>query len=77
LENFQEDAGVRVPEVLKRFMPVEFSEFIPFVKEAPIDQEETQRQKKQRDGQKSKTKDKEVAEKVAKMTIEDANGVKS
>jgi len=77
LENFQEDAGVRVPEVLKSFMPAEFSEFIPFVKEAPIDQEETQRQKKQRDGQKSKTKDKEVAEKVAKMTIGDANGVKN
>jgi len=71
LENFQEETGVRVPEALKRFMPQEFAEFIPFVKEAPIDQEETQRQKKQKEGQKGKKKDKEVAEKVAKMSIGD------
>merc|ERR1712042_93087 len=75
LENFQEETGVRVPEALKRFMPQEFSEFIPFVKEAPIDQEETQRQKKQKEGQKGKKKEKEVAEKVAKMSIGD--GVQS
>jgi len=71
LENFQEESGVRVPEALKRFMPQDFAEFIPFVKEAPIDQEETQRQKKQKEGQKGKKKDKEVAEKVAKMSIGD------
>merc|ERR1712142_492816 len=71
LENFQEETGVRVPEALKRFMPKEFSDFIPFVKEAPIDQEETQRQKKQKDGQKGKKKEDEVAEKVAKMSLGD------
>lgn len=72
LENFQEETGVRVPEALRRLMPVQYQEFIPFVKEAPIDQEETQRQKKQRDGQKGKKKEKEVAEKIAKMTIGDS-----
>jgi len=72
LENFQEETGVRVPEALKRLMPEQYQQFIPFVKEAPIDQEETQRQKKQRDGQKGKKKEKEVAEKVAKMTIGDS-----
>lgn len=72
LENFQEEDGVRVPDALKPFMPAEYRDTIPFVKEAPIDQEETQKQKKQREGQKHQAKKKEkdgVAEKVAKMTI--------
>lgn len=36
LENYQEEDGVRIPEVLKAFMPPQYKEFIPFVKEAPI-----------------------------------------
>jgi len=51
LENFQTEDGVLVPEALKSFMPAKFREKIPFVKEAPIDQEETQKQKKQKQGQ--------------------------
>jgi len=68
LENYQEAEGIRVPEVLKRLMPEQFKEFIPFVKEAPIDQEETQRQKKQKQGQSKKDKE-AVAQDVAKMNI--------
>merc|ERR1712002_634272 len=30
LENFQEETGVRVPEALKRLMPEQYQEFIPF-----------------------------------------------
>lgn len=31
-------------------MPQKYKEFIPFVKPAPIDQEQTKKQKKQKDG---------------------------
>ena len=51
LENFQEEDGVSVPAALKPFMPTKYQHKIPFVKDAPIDQEETQKQKKQRQGQ--------------------------
>jgi len=37
LENYQEETGIRVPEVLQSFMPEKYREFIPFVKKAPID----------------------------------------
>jgi len=36
LENYQHEDGVKIPEVLKPFMPVQYQESIPFVKEAPI-----------------------------------------
>lgn len=39
LENYQEETGVRVPEALRGFMPTQYKEFIPFVKEAPIVEE--------------------------------------
>jgi seryl-tRNA synthetase len=32
LENYQEEKGIRVPEVLKEFMPDKYKKFIPFVK---------------------------------------------
>lgn len=38
LETYQEEKGIRVPEALQQFMPPKYREFIPFVKEAPIDQ---------------------------------------
>ena len=56
LENYQEEDGVAVPPALAPFMPAKYREKIPFVKEAPIDQEETQRQKKQRQGQQQQQK---------------------
>lgn len=39
LENYQEEDGIRVPEVLQEFMPPAYKNKIPFVKEAPIDLE--------------------------------------
>ncbi|ESN91653.1 hypothetical protein HELRODRAFT_185194 [Helobdella robusta] len=41
LENHQEEDGIRVPEVLKLFMPQAYCEKIPFVKPAPIDQQDS------------------------------------
>jgi len=40
LENHQEEDGVVVPEVLREFMPKKYRERIPFVKPAPIDQQQ-------------------------------------
>lgn len=39
VENYQTDKGIIVPEILKPYMPKKYAEMIPFVKEAPIDQE--------------------------------------
>ncbi|CAF1104498.1 unnamed protein product [Adineta steineri] len=39
LENYQTEDGIIVPEVLKSLMPKKYSEKIPFVKEAPVEQE--------------------------------------
>lgn len=50
LENYQTESGITVPEALKPFMPAGLEDFIPFVKAAPIDEQETKKQKKQRDG---------------------------
>lgn len=43
LETYQVDDGVVVPEVLRAFMPKMYSEKIPFVKEAPIDQSKSKK----------------------------------
>ncbi|EFO21667.2 seryl-tRNA synthetase [Loa loa] len=37
LENYQEENGIRVPEILRQFMPYPYKELIPFIKEAPIE----------------------------------------
>ena len=39
LETYQEEGGVRVPDALHCYMPAKWREFIPFVKEAPIEVE--------------------------------------
>ncbi|CAF1231091.1 unnamed protein product [Rotaria magnacalcarata] len=39
LENYQTDDGIVVPEILKPLMPKKYSEKIPFVKEAVVEQE--------------------------------------
>ncbi|KAK6635194.1 Serine--tRNA ligase, cytoplasmic [Polyplax serrata] len=54
LESNQTADGITVPPVLKEFMPDPYKEFIPFVKPAPIDEEETKKQKKQKEGMKKK-----------------------
>ncbi|XP_052068177.1 serine--tRNA ligase, cytoplasmic-like [Mytilus californianus] len=70
LENNQTEDGVIVPEVLRDFMPDGFKEKIPFVKPAPIDQEETKKQKKTKEGGKKKEKKKEVTDGVQEMTLD-------
>lgn len=56
LENYQTEDGILVPEPLKPFMPESWKVKIPFVKPAPIDQEETKKQKKHKEGQKKAEK---------------------
>lgn len=57
LENNQTDEGIIVPDVLKQYMPDDFSEVIKFVKSAPIEDEKAK--KKQGGKKKSKGKDAE------------------
>ncbi|TNN37574.1 Serine--tRNA ligase, cytoplasmic [Liparis tanakae] len=54
LENYQTEDGVVVPEVLRTFMPPGLTEFIKFVKPAPIDQETSKKAKKSDGGGKKK-----------------------
>ncbi|GIX83310.1 hypothetical protein CEXT_657741 [Caerostris extrusa] len=54
LENYQTETGIKVPDALKPFMPPGLQDEIPFVKPAPIDEAETKKQKKQKDGMKKK-----------------------
>uniref|UniRef100_A0A8C4WSE2 Serine--tRNA ligase, cytoplasmic n=1 Tax=Eptatretus burgeri TaxID=7764 RepID=A0A8C4WSE2_EPTBU len=49
LENYQTEEGIRVPEVLRPFMPPDLSELLKFVKPAPIDQDVIKKQKKQQE----------------------------
>ncbi|KAL5014270.1 hypothetical protein ScPMuIL_008540 [Solemya velum] len=66
LENNQTEDGVIVPSALRPFMPKHLQEKIPFVRPAPIDQEESKKQKKHKEAQKKKDK---IAEDVNKMDI--------
>merc|ERR1712141_936735 len=54
LELYQTETGVKVPEALKPYMPPQYQEEIPFVNSAPIDEAETKKQKKQKEGQQKK-----------------------
>lgn len=47
LEVHQTETGVKVPEALKKYMPEEYQDEIPFVKPAPIDVEQQKKGKKQ------------------------------
>ncbi|XP_065338734.1 probable serine--tRNA ligase, cytoplasmic isoform X1 [Cloeon dipterum] len=47
LENYQTETGIKVPEVLKPYMPAVYQDEIPFVKTAPIEETETKKGKKQ------------------------------
>lgn len=51
LENFQTEEGIKVPEVLKPYLPQQYQELIPFRFPAPIDEEAT---KKKKGGNKNK-----------------------
>ncbi|XP_045164894.2 serine--tRNA ligase, cytoplasmic-like isoform X1 [Mercenaria mercenaria] len=67
LENYQVEDGVLVPEILRNHMPPQYKEKIPFVKPAPIDEQEEKKQKK--GGKKEKPKD--VSKKMDEMAIGD------
>jgi len=51
LENFQTEEGIKVPEVLKPYLPPQYQELIPFRFPAPIEEEAT---KKKKGGNKNK-----------------------
>lgn len=69
LENYQTDDGVIIPEVLREFMPEMYKEKLPFVRPAPIEEQEAKKQKKQGGGKKDKSK--KVTDGVDKMAIGD------
>jgi len=46
LETHQTETGIRVPEAIRRWIPKEFEEEIPFVNAAPIDEIELKKNKK-------------------------------
>lgn len=48
LENCQEEDGIRVPDAIKAWMPEQYRDKIPFVKPAPIDEEEKAKEKKKK-----------------------------
>lgn len=51
LEVHQTETGIKVPEVLREFLPEDYRDLIPFVKPAPIDIEQTtKKSKKQKEG---------------------------
>merc|ERR1719195_437653 len=55
LEINQTETGIKVPEILKQWMPKKYEEEIPFVNPAPIDEEEAKKAKKQKDKKRQKT----------------------
>merc|ERR1719499_1273089 len=52
LETHQTETGVRVPQVLRNWMPKEFEEEIPFINAAPIEELEQKKAKKTQAGKK-------------------------
>ncbi|XP_012265287.2 serine--tRNA ligase, cytoplasmic [Athalia rosae] len=50
LEVNQTETGIIVPQAIKQFMPIQYQDEIRFVKPAPIDEVETKKQKKQKEG---------------------------
>ena len=54
LENYQTDQGVEVPEVLRPYMPTQYSQLIKFVKSAPIEEPLSKKQLKQQAGHQAK-----------------------
>uniref|UniRef100_A0A1B6HEB6 serine--tRNA ligase n=1 Tax=Homalodisca liturata TaxID=320908 RepID=A0A1B6HEB6_9HEMI len=50
LETYQTETGVQIPPALKSFFPPGYPDIIPFVKPAPIEETETKKQKKQKEG---------------------------
>ncbi|XP_071483184.1 serine--tRNA ligase, cytoplasmic-like [Diadema antillarum] len=56
LENNQTEEGIVVPEAIRMYMPESCRELIKFTKAAPIDEQQTKKEKKQKEGGKKKAK---------------------
>merc|ERR1719431_1834005 len=56
LEMNQTETGIKVPEALKMYMPETYKEEIPFIAPAPIDEAESKKAKKQKEGMKKTAK---------------------
>ncbi|BES97693.1 seryl-tRNA synthetase [Nesidiocoris tenuis] len=54
METYQTEDGILVPPVLRQFLPASIGEKIPFVKSAPIEEEESKKVKKHKEGMKKK-----------------------
>lgn len=54
LETYQTETGVKIPDALIPYLPPGYPTEIPFVKTAPIEEVETKKQKKQKEGMKKK-----------------------
>ena len=54
LEMNQTETGIKVPEILKQWMPKKYEEEIPFVNAAPIDEEEAKKAAKKQKNKKDK-----------------------
>lgn len=52
METYQTEEGITVPEAIKPYMPQQYRDVIPFVNAAPIDEAESKKSKKQKDGMK-------------------------
>jgi len=50
MEMNQTETGIKVPEALKLYMPEKYKEEIPFINAAPIDEAESKKAKKQKEG---------------------------
>ncbi|XP_029427980.1 serine--tRNA ligase, cytoplasmic [Rhinatrema bivittatum] len=72
LENYQTEEGIVVPRKLKDFMPPGLKEMIKFVKPAPIDQEQSKKQKKQHEGSKKKANAGGLENQMQNMEVNDA-----
>jgi len=71
LETYQEEGGVRVPNSLQCYMPAKWREFVPFVKEAPIEVEARKAAEKEAAKKNKGQKKKNVAPQEAKKSAEE------
>jgi len=55
METYQTETGIRVPDILRKYMPDQYKEEIKFTKPAPIEAAETKKQRKQREGMDKKS----------------------
>merc|ERR1712226_871253 len=69
LETHQTETGIEIPEALKKFMPIMYRDTIPFVKEAPIMEEDKKKQAKSKAKQPKAKKDVKKVEKAVENMV--------